>query len=74
MTKRQPEVDEADVDDMIALMTPKPGTAPRLSAEERADLAFQIALGAAKLQGTTPEYANAFATRVRQRMLWIKVE
>ena len=70
--KPQPQVDDADVDEMVALLTSEQGKATQMTAEERGDLAYDIALGRAKLQGVTSAYAEEFARRVRKRMLWAK--
>jgi hypothetical protein len=68
----RPQVDEGNVDEFIRLLTPEPGKAPKLTLEERADLAHGIAPSISKLQGTSALYAKEFARRVRSRILWMK--
>jgi hypothetical protein len=53
--KRQPEVDEAEVDRIIALLasfTPKQTNASRMTPEARADVAYEFAVNYAKFHGS----------------------
>ncbi len=71
--RRSPVVDDSDVDQIVAMLTPKEGAKPsRLAAEQRADLAHDFALNYARLHGTTAAWARELARRVRRRFLWVK--
>ena len=69
--KKPPLVDEADVDRMIDFMFGQ-SINLQLTSEERADCAYQVALGIGKMQGRSADFAEAFAKRVRDRALWLK--
>ena len=44
----------------------------RTSAEERADVAYNLAVGYAKADKTTSAWAEELGRKVRQRILWVK--
>ena len=69
--KKPPIVDETDVDRMVNFMFGK-SVNTNLTSEERADAAYQVALGITKIQNRSVAYAEAFAKRVRDKALWIK--
>ena len=69
--KKPPAIDAADVDRMINFMFGK-SINTDITPEERADAAYQVALGIAKLQHQSVAYAEAFAKKVRERAMWIK--
>ena len=69
--KKQPIVDETDVEHMINFMFGK-SINTNITSEERADAAYQVALGIAKIQNRSVAYAEALAKRVRDKALWIK--
>jgi hypothetical protein len=71
MSNKQAHVDDADVDELVSLLTRNSGRT-NLTAESRADLAHKFALSFAKLKGHSTEWAKELARRVRQRMLWVK--
>ena len=67
-----PQVDDADVARMIDFLFGK-SINTNISAEERAEAAYQVALNVAlSIQGTTESYAKALAEKVRAKALWIK--
>jgi len=65
----QPTVDEADVEIVVALA--KQSTA-KMTAEERADAVSRIAADYATAKGSSPEWGEALARKVRSRALWTK--
>jgi hypothetical protein len=67
----KPEVDDADVTRMIDFIFGRSFN-DSLTAEARADAAYQVARGIALLQQRTVAYAEAFAERVRMKALWLK--
>jgi hypothetical protein len=69
--KKLPIVDDADVEHMINFIFGK-SINNSITPEERADTAYQVALGITRMQARSPEYAEAFAQKVRARALWIK--
>lgn len=69
--KKPPLVDDADVDRMIDFMFGRSINTTR-TPEERAEAAYQVALGISKAQQRSIAYAEAFAEKVRARALWIK--
>ena len=69
--KKMPVVDEADVDRMINFIFGRSINA-NITSEERANAAYQVALGIAKVQGRSAVFAEAFAKRVRDKALWLK--
>jgi hypothetical protein len=69
--KKPSIIDETDVDRMINFMFGK-SINTNITSEERADAAYQVALGIAKIQNHSVAYAEAFAERVRDKALWIK--
>ncbi len=71
--KKPPIVDETDVDRMVNFMFGR-SINTNITSEERADAAYQVALGIAKIQNQSVAYAEAFANikRVRDKALWIK--
>jgi hypothetical protein len=68
--KNPPVVDDRDVDRMINFIFGS-SINTNITAEERADAAYHVALGVAKVQGGSASFAEAFAKRVRDRALWI---
>ena len=68
---RVPSVDDTDVARMIDFIFGK-SLNTTISPEERAEAAYQVALGVASLQGATKPYAEALARKVRDRALWLK--
>ena len=69
--KKPPIVDETDVEHMINFMFGK-SINTNITPEERANAAYQVALGIAEIQNESVAYAEAFAKRVRDKALWIK--
>jgi hypothetical protein len=69
--KKPPEIDEADVDRMINFMFGR-SINTDITQEERAEVAYQVALGISKVQGRSTAFAEAFAKRVRDRAMWLK--
>jgi hypothetical protein len=74
--KKPPEVDDAEVDRIIAALesfAPTQETARSgMTPEARADVAYGFALGYAKFHGSTSAWAKELARRVRKRILWVK--
>ena len=71
MKKPAPVVDDADVEHLIHFMFGR-SVNTTIAPEERADAAYQVALGISKVQQRTDAYAEALAQKVRARALWIK--
>ena len=69
--KKLPVIDDADVDRMIDFMFGR-SINTHITPEERADAAYQVALGITKVQGRSAAFSEAFARRVRANALWIK--
>jgi hypothetical protein len=69
--EKPPVVDDADVDRMINFMFGNPINTI-ITPEERADTAYQVAIGITRMQGRSAVYSEAFAQKVRARALWIK--
>jgi glycerol kinase len=73
MTKDQGpvEVDDADVARIVALVV-KSADFEKTTAEERADVAYNLAVGYGKTDNTTAAWAEELGRKVRQRILWAK--
>jgi hypothetical protein len=72
MVTTPPQVDDADVTRMIDFLFGK-SVNTSVSAEERAEAAYQVALVVAlRVQGTSEAYAKALAEKVRAKALWLK--
>jgi glycerol kinase len=65
------EVDDAEVARIVALVV-KNADFEKTTAEERADVAYNLAVGHAKMGNTTTAWAEELGRRVRQRILWAK--
>lgn len=65
------EVDDAEVARIVNLVV-KNADFTHTTAEERADVAYDLAVGYAKTDNTTTAWAEELGRRVRQRILWAK--
>ena len=71
--KTTPQVDDADVDGFVTRFLAKLN--PALTAEERADAAYDFALNLTLMiqPDTSKAWAQEFARKVRSRALWLKL-
>jgi hypothetical protein len=69
--KAAAHVDDADVERMINFLFGR-SLNDKITAEERAEAAYQVALNWARLMNRTTRYAKELARRVRARALWLK--
>ena len=68
--KQTPIVDDTDVDRMINFIFGK-SVSTTIAPEERAEAAYQVALGLSRLEERSAAWAEALARKVRARALWI---
>ena len=71
MKKETPQVDEADVNNMVDFIFGR-GFNSKLSAEERADAAYIATLNLALLRDSSRPYAELLAEKVRAKALWLQ--
>ena len=75
-TRRVPiQVDDADIDEMMTLLlNPRHPYGARMTAEERASSAYDLAHHYALACGQSERWAKEYARRVRTRLLWAGTE
>lgn len=69
--KKRPAVDDAEVNKIVDAVR-KHSDFARTTPEDRAEVAYKLALGYAMVSGTTSAWAKELASKVRQRVLWAK--